>query len=116
MIFDLPTLNNVLLYILPLTPVLAWPICPDFCKLCKKEIKGTSFFPFSLRLYCDDCRLLLNQEELQEEQEHKKSMRKILSQILKALGIEVTDSDVEEVASKTFLKAVIERKRAQRTW
>jgi len=116
MIFNLPTLNNALLYVLPLMPVLAWPTCPDICKHCKKEIKGTSFFIFSLRLYCDDCRLLLNQDELEREQEHKKSMRGILSQILKASGMEVADDDVEEVSSKLFLKTLVERKRAQRTW
>ena len=116
MIFDLPALNNVLLYVLPLMPILAWPICPDICERCKKEIKGTSFFTFSLKLYCDDCRPFLSQEELQKEQEHKEGMRGILSQILKASGMEVADGDIEEVSSKMFLEAIIARKREQRIW
>lgn len=114
MFFDTPALSNALVCVLPLIPILAYPECPDYCEHCHKEIKGSSFFKFSTKLYCDSCRPFLSQEELEREQNKAQSMKKLLVSVLDIMGVhQATEDNVEEIASGMFLSAIMKRKREQ---
>lgn len=101
--FDLGWLSY-LLYL----PIFMYPYCPDFCKKCGKEIKGSSFWKFDLKLYCDRCRPNLTKEELAEEKKHMKSFRSLLRDVLPLLGRPLKKGEKpEDVASVLLIDAVV---------
>lgn len=90
-----------------------WSDFSDHCNKCGNAIKGTSFFSFSCKKYCDECRQYLSEEELAQEAASAQDFTNLLREVEQALGHDcdgLTDEEVRAQASDGFLDAVMKRK------
>ncbi|OGZ15606.1 MAG: hypothetical protein A3J08_00205 [Candidatus Lloydbacteria bacterium RIFCSPLOWO2_02_FULL_51_11] len=90
-----------------------WPDCSDPCKKCGKDIEGTSFFVFSVKKYCAECRQELSEKESAQGAAYAQDSMNLLREVEQALGHDcdgLTDEEVRKRASKGFLDVVIKRK------
>jgi len=92
-------------------PIFLYPDCPDYCKKCGKEIEGSSFWKFSIKLYCNKCRPYLSKEEWKKEREQREGFRSLLKDTLPLLGRPLKKNEKpEETASEMFINAAVGRK------